>query len=100
MSHFWLRYHSHPNIDEYKYYLIYLYIRVAPVRLNGVSYKNILELYQKERLNNITIEEFYVWVYGLSHYSINKSIMDNKKIEIYKMNKKKLAKLIEKFEEV
>ena len=90
-------YHHYLNIKDYKYYLIYLYIRIAPVKINGVLYENILELYKKKKINDITIEEFYIWVLGLSHCPINEYIIREEKVRIFKMKKNKLKKLIKRF---
>lgn len=93
-------YHYYLNVEQFKYYLIYLYIMIAPIKINGIKYKNILELYNKKKLNDITIEEFYVWVYGLSYRPITNNIINNETIKFYKMNKKILKEIIKKFERV
>lgn len=90
-------YHKYSNINEYKYYLIYIYIRIAPVRINGKYYSSILKLYNKNKVNDIDIEEFFIWTLGLSHSKIDNSIIYNQVVDIYNMNKKKLNRLIRKF---
>lgn len=90
-------YHHYSNLEQYKYYLIYLYIMVAPVKINDITYRNILAMYKKKKVNDITIEEFYVWTYGLSHRPINDSLMNEKLIEMFNMDKVKLRKIIKKF---
>ena len=91
-------YHRYSNTDDYKYYLIYLYIRVAPIKMNNIRYKNILDLYKKKTVNDITEEEFFIWTYGLSFSPINYDILKSKNIKMFNINKEKLKKLIEKFE--
>lgn len=85
------------NIKEYKYYLIYLYIIIAPIKINGKQYKNILDLYNKKKLNEINIEEFYIWVYGLSYKLITNDILNSITVELYKMDKILLEKIIKQF---
>lgn len=91
------RYYHYGNLEEYKYYLLYLYIMVAPIKMNGVSYRNILDLYGKAKLNDITIEEFYVWTYGLSQREIDESLIDDEMIEMFDMSEIELTKIIKKF---
>ena len=90
-------YHIYANISDYKLYLIYIYIMIAPVKINGVLYKSILNLFEKEKLENITIEEFYIWVLGLSHKKIDYDILSNTSVLSFKMNKSKIEDLILKF---
>lgn len=87
-------YHHYINLTQYKYYLIYLYIMVAPIKLNGKLYNSILTLYNKENINQVSIEEFYIWTLGLSHHIIDDSIMEHSVINIFRMDKKKLKELI------
>ena len=82
---------------RYKYYLIYIYIHVAPVNINGRNYKNILELYKKESIYDITNEEFFIWTMGLSHHRIDYYLLDYKIVKWAGLDKKILKKLIDKF---
>lgn len=92
------KYHEYSNLQEYKYYIIYLYIMIAPVKINGIMYENISKLYGKNKLNDITIEEFYIWTLGLSHGWIGPYLLESIYIESFGINRKKLADLIEKFD--
>ncbi len=91
------KYHHYINISQYKYYLIYLYIRVAPVRLNKKLYKSILDLYNKKNINEIEIEEFYIWTLGLSHAIIDNSVIYSPIVGIFNMKKRRLKKLVKQF---
>lgn len=92
-------YHKYSNVDEYRYYLIYLYIRIAPVNINGKEFKTILEMYNKLEINEIEVEEFYVWTLGLSHRWVDINLLDSETVKIFKMKKKYLKELINKYEE-
>ena len=85
------------NMHEFKYYIIYIYIMVAPIKINGVFYDNIRELYKKQKLNSITMEEFYIWELGLSHVPIKPWLLESIYIDIFGIDRKKLSALIQKF---
>ena len=91
------KYNWYDNLREFKHYIIYLYIMVAPIRINGVDYSNIKELYKKKQLNNITMEEFYIWELGLSHIPIKPYILESIYIENFGIDRKKLLVLIKRF---
>lgn len=87
-------YHQYSNTEEFKYYLIYLYIRVAPAKINGRVYKNILSLYRKNKINDITMEEFYIWTFAISFRKINKDLIIQEYIDMFQLDKKKLRSVI------
>jgi hypothetical protein len=91
------QYFHYSNIDEYKLYLIYIYIRVAPVKINDIAYSSILKMYDKGKINDISNEEFYIWTLGLSHKKINFDILERPEIEVFKMDKEKIKQLIKRF---
>lgn len=93
------RYHEYNNLYEFKYYIIYLYIMIAPIRINGKNYDNIRKLYNKEELNKITIEEFYIWTFGLSYGYIGPYLLESILLEAFNIDRKKLSNLICKFME-
>lgn len=93
------RYHEYNNLYEFKYYIIYLYIMIAPIRINGKNYDNIRKLYNKEELNKITIEEFYIWTFGLSYGFIGPYLLESILLEAFNIDRKKLSNLICKFME-
>lgn len=68
-------YFHYNNVEYFKYYLIYIYVNVAPVRINKKRFNTIFELYGKKDLSEITLEEFYIWVLGLSNHPINLNIL-------------------------
>ena len=81
----------------YKYYLIYLYIYFAPIKVNGTYYKNILEMYKKNNIYDITYEEFFIWTLALSHRKINDNILEYKTVSWANLNKNKLKNIIKQF---
>jgi hypothetical protein len=90
-------YYRYDNLEDFKYYLMYIYIIVAPVKINGTMYKNILELYKKEKIEDITNEEFLIWTYGLSFSKIDENILKSDSINTFNINKEKLKELIKKY---
>ena len=82
---------------KYKYYLLYIYMSCAPVCINGHKYNTILEMYNKDNLYDVTIEEFYIWMYGLSHCPITNNIINGYYRKEYKMDIIKLTNLINKY---
>ena len=68
-------YHYHNLEEEYRYYLIHLYILCAPTFINGKRYNNITELYKNRKdILEITNEEFYVYCLGLANKKISDKI--------------------------
>ncbi len=90
-------YHVYENIQYYKYYLINLYILIAPVEINGKKYTSILSLFDKKDIFDISLEEFYIWTLGLSHRKINDRILDGDIVRSYRMDYTKLKQLIKRF---
>lgn len=84
--------------SKFKYYLIYLYIYFAPVKINGKMYNNIFELYNKESLYDISYEEFFVWTLGLSFKPIDYDIIGYKTVEWAGLDKKELLLIVDKFQ--
>ena len=90
----YFEYHQYRNTDEFKYYLIYLYIRVAPAKINNNLYKNILSLYKKKKINDITMEEFYVWTFAISFRKIDNNLVIQEYIDMFGLDKRKLKSVI------
>lgn len=66
------RYYVYSNLDEYKYYLLELYIRVAPTFINGKRYDNINLLFKdRDNIFELTNEEFFLFTLGLSNKLIS-----------------------------
>lgn len=85
-------YFHYNNVEYFKYYLIYIYINVAPVRINKKRFNTIFELYGKKDLSEITPEEFYIWVLGLSNHPINLNILSYPQTTV--LDRNSLKKLI------
>lgn len=66
------KYYYYGDLKEYKYYLLELYIRVAPTFINNLRYDNIQLLF-KDRNNifELTNEEFLIFTLGLSNKEIS-----------------------------
>lgn len=96
----YFEYYHYRNLNDYKYYLIYLYINIAPVKINQKYYSTILKMYNKKELDKIKIEEFYIWTLGLSHSSIEKGIEESKIANDFNMDKSELTKLIKRFSNI
>lgn len=81
---------------EFKYYLLYLYLYFAPVKVNGIMYDNIYQLTSKKDIKEITKEEFYVWALGISYTPVNDKNLNEYYAEIFDMDREKLLKTINK----
>lgn len=82
------------NNNRYKYYLIYLYLEVAPVFINNKRYKNIYALFNKSSLDSISLEEFFVYVNGLSGRKISYLLCDSELVNRFNLDKNKLKNVI------
>ncbi len=81
---------------KFKYYIINIYLNIAPVRINKFYYDNIYKLYKKP-LKEITKEEFYIYCYGLSFNPISEYILYDNMVNDCDLDKTKLLSLINKF---
>jgi hypothetical protein len=90
-------YFKYNNVKEYKNYLLYLYLKVAPVKINGFKYDNIDKLYGETNYENITKEQFYIYTLGLSNEKIEyEYIKNNNAINKFKLSRKKIKEEINK----
>lgn len=72
------RYYLFDNLDQYKYYLLELYIRVAPIFINGNRYNNINLLFKdRDNIFELTNEEFFLFTLGLSNKEISFEKIDD-----------------------
>ena len=65
-------YYKYPNIDEFRYWILYIYILVAPTFINGKKYRDIYSLYHQDNILEITDEAFYIYVLGLANREITR----------------------------
>lgn len=79
----------------YKEFLMYCYIHLAKIKINGEEYENMLKLWKKE-LRQVTNEQFLISILGLSWRRIDMSIIDNysNTIQVFNLDEKKMKKLI------
>jgi hypothetical protein len=61
------------DAEEYRNYIIWLYINYARVKVNGKVYisgktSSLLKLFKKKSISQITEEEFFIWCLGLPMY--------------------------------
>lgn len=59
-------------------------------------YNNIFELYDKKDLKDISLEEFFIWIKGLSYRKINLDLLNSSLIGHYDLNAKKIKNIINK----
>ena len=67
---------------SYKEYLIYCYINIADIKINGVRYSNMIKAWNKDRIEDVSLEEFLISILGLSWRKINEDILNNYSITI------------------
>lgn len=87
------------NTDEcctYKEYLLIVYINIAKIKLNKKTYNNMLIAWNKKDLLDLSKEEFFISIIGLSYRRISNDLINNYSniIEKYRLNKDKLEELI------
>ena len=76
---------------------MYCYIFIVKIRINGKSHK-MIELWEEEKLENVSKEQFLISILGLSWRPINNDIIENYKlvIDYYNIDNKKLKKQIKR----
>lgn len=67
---------------SYKEYLIYCYINIADIKINGVTYSNMIKAWDKDSIEDVSLEEFLISILGLSWRKINEDILNNYSITI------------------
>lgn len=100
---FFASYRKHCKVNKYsvsctyKEYLMYCYIFIVKIRINGKSHK-MIELWEEEKLENVSKEQFLISILGLSWRPINNDIIENYKlvIDYYNIDNKKLKKQIKR----
>ncbi len=86
---------------SYKEYLIYCYIHIVKIKINGLENK-MIDLWNRNELEDLSKEQFLISILGLSWRPIDNKIIENYKlvIDYYDINLKELKKQIRKLEKV
>lgn len=81
---------------SFKEYLLMIYIEIAPIQLNNVKYTNMLNAWNSEDIKQMSDEEFFISILGLSYRWISTDILFNYSgiISKYSLNKSKIRKII------
>ena len=82
---------------SFKQYLLIIYIGIAPIKINKKRYSNMLKVWNKTSVNDISKEQFFISILGLSNRKISNEIIHDYYgiVEKYQLSKKKLKRLIE-----
>ena len=82
----------------FKEYLLMIYLKIAPIKLNTIRYKNMLEPWKKNDILQISDEQFFISILGLSYRWISTKIIYNYSsiISKYSLEKGEIRKLIKK----
>ena len=82
----------------FKEYLLMIYLKIAPIKLNNVRYKNMLEPWKNNDIMQISDEQFFISILGLSYRWISTKIIYNYSsiISKYSLEKGEIRKLIKK----
>lgn len=82
---------------SFKEYLLIVYIGIAPIQINNKRYKNMLKPWNKNNLKEVSKEEFFISILGLSNRWISKKILYNYSniINKYNLETRKLEQIIE-----
>lgn len=82
---------------KFKEYLLTVYIGIAPIYINGKHYKSMLEIWKKQKISEVSKEQFFISILGLSWRTINPSIIHNYSniINKYDIDKNNLLILID-----
>ena len=70
---------------------------VAPVSLNKKHYNSIFEVFDKNKLEEISEEEFFIWVMGLSHREIGEDTINSASLYDDEMDFDYLRSLVNKY---
>lgn len=83
---------------SFKQYLLIIYIGIAPIKINKKRYSNMLKVWNKTSVKDISKEQFFISILGLSNRKISNEIIHNYYgiVEKYQLSKKELKRLIEK----
>lgn len=90
--------------EKYKYdihhctikeYLMYIYVNVANIKIKNIYYKNMLAIWKPDKLSEISDEQWFISILGLSRRKINKTIkyIYGDFLKLYKININKVFSL-------
>lgn len=82
----------------FKEYLLIIYIKIAPIKLNNTKYSNMLKAWNSNDIRQISDEQFFISILGLSYRWISTNILFNysRIISEYSLKKSKIRKIIKK----
>lgn len=80
----------------YKEYLLIIYINIANIRINNKDFKNMLQIWEVKKLEDVSKEQFFISILGLSRRRIDNNIIYNYRniITKYNLNILKLEEII------
>lgn len=83
---------------NFKEYLLLIYIEIAPIKINGKRYNNMLEIWNTNKLSEVTKEQFFISILGLSNRHIDDNIIDNyiNIVNKYNLDIEELSTIIER----
>lgn len=102
---FFASYRRYCNLNKYrvkvsyKEYIMYCYIYLAGIKLNGKEFNNMLEPWKKDKINELSVEQFFISILGLSWRPIDMDILYkySRTIGKFDINEKELIKEIQKW---
>ena len=82
----------------FKEYLLMVYIKIAQIKLNNVRYNNMLRPWNNDDITQISDEQFFISILGLSYRWISSNILFNysRIISKYALKKGEIRKIIKK----
>lgn len=82
----------------FKEYLLMIYIKIAPIKLNNTKYSNMLKAWNSNDIRQISDEQFFISILGLSYRWISTNILFNysRIISEYSLKKSEIRKIIKK----
>lgn len=82
----------------FKEYLLMIYIKIAPIKLNNTKYSNMLKAWNSNNIRQISDEQFFISILGLSYRWISTNILFNysRIISEYSLKKSEIRKIIKK----
>ena len=82
----------------FKEYLLMIYIKIAPIKLNNTKYSNMLKAWNSNDIRQISDEQFFISILGLSYRCISTNILFNysRIISEYSLKKSEIRKIIKK----
>lgn len=80
----------------FKEYLLMVYIKIAQIKLNNVRYNNMLRPWNNDDITQISDEQFFISILGLSYRWISSNILFNysRIISKYTLKKGEIRKII------